>query len=397
MPNEEQGTADGNANTNSTDSAIKPSSGIFAPIWELYDKAQGVHPFVKFVLPALLLIVVAVVMIKYVTPYTGEIGPIRTILYLFFLVFFLMAFFATFADFFVGSTGGTPTNRLPRIILVVIMAAIGLYGAYIVADPQPGNCRWVAVLAGAESAKSCTENPPPIVLNGVIRVIGNPVAEIVGARARVRVFGMKATEPEVLKTGDFEQTLARTDVGKTAEVSVQIPSFSALQTKSAKVGQDGAVVEFVIDPAQLAPTVTVTQSTTAAALVPVRDGQKIAASTTRTGWFDGKERRFDIFYCQAPDGDTVRSKVLAAQLQSVLAQQSGVDGTAIRAWPVSSTPGYGNIQRGMVRINKPVSGSGDALVADLTKLWMPFLPAGVSAGQRPVTSDFPKLTAVVCV
>lgn len=397
MPNEERGDADGNANANSTDSVSKPSSGIFAPIWELYDRAQGVHPFVKFVLPALLLIVVAVVMIKYVTPHTGEIGPIRTILYLFFLVFYLMAFFATFADFFVGSTGGTPPKRLPRIILVVIMTAIGLCGTYIVANPQPGYCGLVAVLAGEKSAQRCIVNPPPIVLSGIIKVSGNPFAEIEGARARVRVFGARATEPEVLKTGDFEQTLARTDVDKTAEVSVQIPSFSALQTKSAKIGRDGAVVEFLIDPAKLASTVTVTQSTTAAALVPVRDGQKISASTTRADWFNGKRRRFDIFYCQGPDGDPVRSKVLAAQLQSVLAQQSDVGGTAIRAWPVSSTPGYGNIQRGMVRINKPVSGSGDALVADLTRLWTPFLPEGVTAGERPVLSDFPKLTAVVCV
>lgn len=382
--------------------AQSPRGGIFGPIWELFDQARDVHPFVKFVLPALLLVVVAVVMIKYVAPYAGDIGPIRTVLYLFFLVFFLMAFFATFADFFVDTTNAPVAQRLMRIALVVAMAAIGIFCTLLVADAKPAHCKWVALLAGQKAAEQCRVEKvvPPPVLSGIVKVKDDPFVVIKDASVDVLIKGStdgRSERPKVLPTGDFSQTLAATDIGKTATVSVGVPSFGVLQRKNVTIGRDGALAEFEIDRGGPGTRIAVKQTTDAADLAPVQQGTAVAVASTRVDWFDGAGLRYDIFYCQAPDGDAVRSKILATQLQAVLMEQANIGGANVRAWPMSSTPGYGNIRIPGVAINQPVNGQKDAQVTSLRRLWSPYLADGVAVAPRFVSSNFPKMTAVVCI
>lgn len=365
--------------------------GAFGPIIALIRAANEFHPIAGLLLPLLAIVVVGTVLFKVVAPYTGSLDAGRTVLLIVYLVLFAITLFAVAGDMLLQPQG---KPFIPsRIVLLVSLVVIGVGSSFVVNSCSPD---WLArTLAGPETCKTAPPNvadlPPPIVGGQVLRS-DDEQGFMPGARVVVRhnrTFPATANE-----VGDYEVNLDKADIGKTVSAWATMSGFKKGETKTFQLKHGLNQLNLVLDPdssVAAAPQFKQLAIPTLSKAVSQSGGERVAVrnvADTKTN-FNGQGWRYDIFYCQPPQGDVVQSKILAVQLQKILQAQTNVGGVRVRMWPSADKPGYqipAELQSATIIINDRVE---RANIADSLKiLWKPYLASGESVALRPVGSRF---------
>lgn len=365
--------------------------GAFGPIIALIRAANEFHPIAGLLLPLLAIVVVGTVLFKVVAPYTGSLDAGRTVLLIVYLVLFAITLFAVAGDMLLQPQG---KPFIPsRIVLLVALVAVGAGSSFVVNACNP---RWLAqTLGGVESCK-ITPNPlpdlPAPIVGGQVLRSDDEQGFMPGATVVVRhnkTFPATANE-----VGDYEVNLDKADVGKTVSAWATMSGFKKGETKNFALKPGLNQLNLVLDPdtsIASAPQFKQLAIPTLSKVIPQTGGERVAVrnfADTKTS-FDGQGWRYDIFYCQPPQGDVVQSKILAVQLQKILQAQSSVAAVRVRMWPSADTVGYQipvDLRSATIIINDRVE---RANIADSLKtLWKPYLASGESIALRPVRSKF---------
>lgn len=383
--------------------AVEPAAsggGVFGPIIELIQAAQKIHPAAGFLLVVLALFVVAGAVFKIIVPLATDTDPFRMILYVAFLLLFLVVLVATIADFVVPPNGrARKAARWQRLILLLVMTGVGGYAVWQVSNPTPGNCPVRRVLSGPDAANcdvpiAVAKKP---VIEGYIESTDDPFTTIKNASVKI-LLGATPFVPPVTETGAFTAELPDTAKGQDVEISVNVPGYQRIMRKRHTVTVPTTVVRFALDPEVATGPTPIFKTISATRLLPEKEGVTTTAVASKTAWFNGQNWRYDIFYCQPPQGDAVQSKILAVQLQKVLEAQPNVGAVRVRMWPALGTAGYeipASLRSATVLINNRAE-RAEAYDA-LERLWTPYLAAGETINQRPVDSAFKGyISLVVC-
>lgn len=365
--------------------------GAFGPIIALIRAANEFHPIAGLLLPLLAIVVVGTVLFKVVAPYTGSLDAGRTVLLIVYLVLLAITLFAVAGDMLLQPQG---KPFIPsRIVLLVALVAVGAGSSFVVNACSP---RWLAqTLGGVESCRitptSLADLPAPIVGGQVLRS-DDEQGFMPGAKVVVRhnkTFPATANE-----VGDYEVNLDKADVGKTVSAWATMSGFKKGETKNFALKPGLNQLNLVLDPdtsQASAPQFQQLAIPTLSKAVAQTGGERMAVrnvADTKTN-FNGQNWRYDIFYCQPPQGDVVQSKVLAVQLQKVLQAQSNVAAVRVRMWPSADTPGYqipANLRSATIIINDRAERTN--ITSSLKRLWQPYLASGESVALRPVGSKF---------
>lgn len=380
-------------NESPVDPVAAAGGGAFAPIIALVRAANEFHPIAGLLLPLLAIVVVGATLFKVVEPYSGSLDAGRTVLLIVYLVLFAITLFAVAGDMLLQPQGKPFVPS--RIVLLVVLFAIGVGSSYVIDACKPG---WLARTLAGPSLESCrtpprvaANLPPPIVGGQVLRSDDEqgfmPGAKVVVRHNRT----FPATTNEV---GDYEVNLDMADVGKQVSAWATMSGFRRGETKSFELKPGLNQLNLVLDPdtsQASAPQFQQLAIPTLSKAVPQVGGERIAVRNVadiKTN-FNGQGWRYDIFYCQPPQGDVVQSKVLAVQLQKILQAQSNVAAVRVRMWPSADTPGYqipANLRSATIIINDRVERAN--IAESLKALWKPYLASGESIALRPVGSKF---------
>lgn len=395
------------------------------------------HPAVRYAVAVLGVIAAAAIAIR-VVPALAGLGVVQTIVILFVAMLALMVVFVFVVRLF-DPKATDPltiwTGRVLSTVFAVALVALVLFVGYVALTGQP-----CSVARRLGLASDCPAPPPPTktqptgqastgrsptgpVAAGdpvVTRLVGTvvdaqddqkfmPEADVTARRAGRTIVARS------LATGDFEIPLGEGDVGSAFTTFAHKDCYGRGSSQSLVVKRGDNQILLPLPPDESCHASTGGFRATVAAPVRVNPAQldiarRIAVpvgvasaplSTPTTGaplaadWFDGQNWRYDLFYCQAPDGDVARSKSLASQLEQVLRAQQHVGQLQLKLWPARGTRGGYWVPNATVTLNvRPERGA----VADaLRRLWTPYLATGETTINRPVSSNFAGyMSIIVC-
>jgi hypothetical protein len=382
------------------DPANQPKASVFGPLDYLIDRAVQADPIVRYGVAALGLVAIGVVALK-ILPQEVHTQDIRTLVILFLVVLAMtVVFFLITPMLRADNPLSLWAGRILSLVIVVEIVGVVSYVGWAGINGRP--CHVAKMLGTADA--SC-DPPPPPPARVVGRVVNAKDDQMFMPGAEVVLTGAHTITSTSLRTGDFSFDVAPQDVGKTFNAYARKAGFNKMTTRKVLIASPETDLELVLDPSTDTPTAASfeTLSVPRARINPAQlaIASKIAPSLGAAGpvssgtgfatdWFDGQGFRVDIFYCQPPVGDAVRSKVLATQLEEILRAQKGVTATAVRLWP--NKTGY---QTGNAAVTLNSRPERQTLTDMLRRLWTPYLATNEGTTVRQVNTVFPGYMSVV--
>lgn len=376
-------------------------------------------PTVRYAVAALGVVAVGAIAIK-IVPSIAGLGALQSVLILFAAMIALMVVFVLVAKFV---RGDDPifiwVGRLLSIFMVLTFLGLICWVGLVGLRGKPcGDARRLG-FAPAEECPGGKITVTPLAVDSAApaRLIGtvideSDISELMQEAKVVARRSGRTLPTKTLSTGDFAIPLLAEDVGRefSAFASRNCYLRSGVQRLVIQKGDNELDMPLLRDPscstpapdskalkveqvrvnvAQLAATEKITVGTSTAALkLPDPTESSVIAQ-----WFDGQQWKYDIFYCQQPDGDPERSKQLAVQLKEVLSAQRNIARVSIKLWPSRSERMGTWVPQGPVTLNvRPERGT---VAESLQRLWTPYLATGERVVQRPVTTSFPNYMSII--
>ena len=385
----------------------------FGPLDYLLKIGMQAHPAVRYAIAALALVAVGVIAVQITSPIAGDLGAFRMIIGLFLLVLVMMVLFFLFASFTDESNPlALWTGRILAVLFPIVLLGGVAWGA--MAAVTESNCA-IALLVKGPAATACDDKPP--VIEGSVQNANDEQQFMENATVVIR--HGKTLTTSTNENGDFTfDKLDKALVNQPIEAWARKAGFQRgpMQRLTLRPDRNLLVLKLNPETATAAARTSFAQS----AIIPVpkinpaRANEAVlvnnsgglsdnltmvrpsshATAKLGTPWFDGGGVRFDIFYCQPPDGDARASKILATQLAQILRAQNNVGDVRVRLWPPRGTAGYRSANAAVVLNTRPER----AAVSDALKsLWSPYLATGEQVADRAVKTVFPGyMSGVVC-
>jgi len=390
----------GAAPVDSADSTSRSRGGMFGPLDYLIDRAVQADPIVRYGVAALGLVAIGVVALK-ILPQAVRAEDIRTLVILFLVVLAMTVLFFLVAPMLRADNPlSLWAGRILSLVIVAeVVGVVSLVG-WAAINGRP--CHVAGLLGAADPSCAAAPLPPPRVVG---RVVNSQDDQAFMPDAEVVLSGTHTITTKSLDTGDFSVNLAAGDLGRVFNAYARKAGFKKMITRKVRIDANETELELALDPTDVAPAaasfeklsvpraqVNPTQLAAASSFGPGL-GTAAPASPGKgyaTDWFDGQGFRVDIFYCQPPVGDAIKSKVLATQLGQVLGAQKGVGAIAVKLWP--NKQGY---QTGNAAVTLNSRPERQTLTDMLRRLWTPYLETGEATAVRAVNTAFPGYMSVV--
>jgi hypothetical protein len=392
------------------DPATQPKASVFGPLDYLIDRAVQADPIVRYGVAALGLVAIGVVALK-ILPQVVQAQDIRTLIILFLVVLAMtVVFFLITPMLRADNPLSLWAGRILSLVIVAEVVGVVSYVGWAGINGRP--CHVAGLLGAADDSCKPTPIPTPTPTPGP-QTSARVVGRVVNARddqmfmpgAEVVLTGAHTITTTSLPTGDFSFDVAPQDVGKTFNAYARKAGFNKMTTRKVLIASPETELELALDPSTDTPTAASfeTLSVPTARINPVQlaiaskiapglgaAGPAVSGTGFATDWFEGQGFRVDIFYCQPPAGDAVRSKVLATQLDQILRVQKGISATAVKLWP--NKAGY---QTGNAVVTLNSRPERQTLTDMLRRLWTPYLANNEGIAVRPVNTVFPGYMSVV--
>jgi len=402
-PYREEGDSEGDIEDLTSDSTdTGPREGLFSPLVSLINVATKTHPAAGFLGIILAVFGVAAVIFKTAADIAGDYDIYRTVLFIALMIIFLLLLVAFVADFIIPTGKLKIAKRIQRGILLFIMGFAGGYAVWQVSNPTPENCAIRSFLIGYEAAKcsgeyrniakSEPETAKPPIVYGSLESSSDSTAVIENAFVKVRL-GAQTYGPKVNKLGSFMQELPAYAVDRDVKINITAPGYKSIVNDKVKVNAPSPTEPFTEKIWHLArvgappaPQLQRRYRKRDTVKLPTFEGKLVSAAMVKKAtWFDGKGWKYDIFYCQPPQGDASKSAVLAAKLQKALYAQHGIARVRVRAWPTLGTRGY-DIPDELRKMTLlfDYHPENKARIEQLSRLWHGQLEKGEKTGRKAI-------------
>ncbi|PHR16562.1 MAG: hypothetical protein COA41_14570 [Sphingopyxis sp.] len=396
--------------------ALDPGQVALGPLDYIIKMGLKAHPALRYGVAVLGLVAIGVAMFRITAGVKVDTGGVRTIGIIVLLMLALMLLFFMFAN------AVDPNNKIAlwvnRIISAFLppLVLIGLgWAAWLGLTER--NCELAVIVKGAE-ASECDNLPARIegsVLNFEDEQQFMDGAQVVLRRGRTVIL-------DANEAGDFSYSFHHSAIGKELKAWAKKEGYQRANTIRMKLDEGLNEIEIKLKPvagSDSGQTKEKFKYIPEYALKPKLNPDRLEEGEIysdaglagpvqpregilRMGAFNGENFRYDIFYCQSPVGNTIKSKILASQLKTVLNAQKNVSQVRVRVWPVrrveydlalgtSYRPKPG--ERIAVILNTRPERS--TITRQLRGLWAPYLENGEVIVDRSVSTSYPGYMSVV--